>query len=486
MPKKIRVAAAHAAAAAIFWSRGSAMSCGFLLGSGGTSQRSQTALRRSSSSVFYNDEQAAVSCGFFLGSGGGTSKTSRMRTAPSTAPSTSTSIRTARRRSSSSMVFSSSASSSSSRAARKDEAAAVPAACTATVDYSAVNEYVRAHYGRPAAYFDFDDDRTEHRFHDGRALQSLYSGDEGEMLRDNGLAVIQSPLPSDPIDWSRVEDVGRCYLPVLERIIRGVLFPSNELAGCFFWNPMVRGEDYEISRDDDDDGGVDGGGRRTPTANIASMVHIDTDVGAFDVKEFLNIVKKNMVRHSTTTSEAVDAINFEEVAHAIVEGKRRFAVLNFWRNIRDEPATSAPLAILSTRYDRRSKPITQRAGRPVAFPDARPDMDESRWYVFPNATKDEIVVFYQYDRNALQPSDLFHCAISPAHRERSAGGADPSARRPRRSFDVRALIVFDEGVPEEVDRYSPDRTRPALTFEESGCFCDEQAEMRRGDVTQRG
>jgi len=50
---------------------------------------------------------------------------------------------------------------------------------------------------------------------------------------------------------------------------------------------------------------------------------------------------------------------------------------------------------------------------------------------------------------------------------------------PRRSFDIRALIVLDESVPEELDRFSPDRTRPILTFEESGCFCDEQAADRK-------
>lgn len=209
---------------------------------------------------------------------------------------------------------------------------------------------------------------------------------------------------------------------------------------------MIRGEAYQISRSSDEN---------MHTASIASMVHVDTDVGAFDLDTLLDIVDKNKV-HAFTSETAQ---SFREMAReAILNRHRRFIIINFRRNINDHPVSSAPLAILSTRYE-----------DVLAFPDASPS-DESKWYIFDSATRDEVIVFYQYDRNILQISDLFHCAIS--HNDGRGDGEK------RRSFDIRALIILDESVPEELDRYEEGRTRPVLTFEESGCFCDEQATKR--------
>jgi hypothetical protein len=92
--------------------------------------------------------------------------------------------------------------------------------------------------------------------------------------------------------------------------------------------------------------------------------------------------------------------------------------------------------------------------------------------IFPNVTRDEVIVFYQY-RDVTQLSDLFHCAISPCNQARVGEG--------RISFDIRALIILHEEVPEDLDRYSESRTRHVLTLEESGCFSDEQAEKRKRD-----
>ena len=80
-----------------------------------------------------------------------------------------------------------------------------------------------------------------------------------------------------------------------------------------------------------------------------------------------------------------------------------------------------------------------------------------------------------HDRTTLcdQPSDLWHCAIEVEEKE------SDSVHR-RKSFDIRALIVFDDEVSDNHDRFSPERTRPVLSFEESGCFCDKQAAKRTG------
>ena len=86
-------------------------------------------------------------------------------------------------------------------------------------------------------------------------------------------------------------------------------------------------------------------------------------------------------------------------------------------------------------------------------------------------------MFYQYDRSVTQPSDLWHFAIS-IEDNRAQHAEAISKKSPRESFDILALVVFDEIVDKDKDRFHPVRLRPVLSFEESGCFCDEQAEKR--------
>jgi hypothetical protein len=168
----------------------------------------------------------------------------------------------------------------------------------------------------------------------------------------------------------QLEDVQTTYLPELEKIVKD-FFPN--VMGYCFWNPMIRGEAYQISRSSDEN---------MHTASIASMVHVDTDVGAFDLDTLLDIVDKNKV-HAFTSETAQ---SFREMAReAILNRHRRFIIINFRRNINDHPVSSAPLAILSTRYE-----------DVLAFPDARPS-DESKWYIFDSATRDEVIVFYQIE-----------------------------------------------------------------------------------------
>lgn len=341
----------------------------------------------------------------------------------------------------------------------------VPVVCTASIDYSAVNDYVRAHYNKDHY---FEEDHVEHQIFDGRKLQSKYSSAKENIL-DNGLAILTSSLGEEEIDWSQLEHIQMHYIPELEKIIHDLFSPS-QILNHYFWNPMVRGEEYQISREKTRS--------NTPTASIARLVHIDTDIGAFDMSDLLDIIEKNKILNSPTfprpgiQKHSVETM--AEVIDYILHKKKRFVILNFWRNISDSPVSTAPLAILSTKYDNHD---TLPKTLVPCFPNVSPNMKDSKWYIFPNATKDEVIVFYQYDRNASQPSDLFHCAISVPNTN-----GYRTIKTLRRSFDLRALIILDETVPDELDRYSTDRTRPVLTFEESGCFCDDQAVKRQGNI----
>eukprot|EP00536_Pseudo-nitzschia_multiseries_P002748 jgi/Psemu1/63803/estExt_Genemark1.C_380014 len=410
---------------------------------------------------------------------------------------------------------------------------------TAIVDYSGVNEYVEAHYRKHPSlqttlwkngsgpFFSrggVSDARgaMEERIYNARELMGKKTETEGvsnsvgmgraaslghrSMMETYGMTLVNSPTAVT--DWRCKQEIEEIYIRELETILPS-LFSSNITMHCF-WNPMLRGEKLELSpprrqRDDSNESMVGAeycdkkrSAPAIPTANVASMVHIDTDVGAYaSLDDFLAIVETNRVRRGQRDEALFDRNEYEV---SIRKDRKRFAVVNFWRNTnRAMSVTNRPLAILSTRYndidDDNGNGNIHAAGtnnsraRFPAFPYRRPDMERSKWYSFPNMTNDELLVFYQYDRAVTQPSDLFHCAISTdgrssTRRENNCDacpGVDSflaHERAPRESFDIRALVVFDEVIPPDKDRFHPERIRPVLSFEESGCFCDEQGLAR--------
>ena len=391
----------------------------------------------------------------------------------------------------------------------------IPVFAQGQVDYSAANDYILAHYNQ-SHYFQAkdgeywgDDAHSQRRmesFVDARKVQSNFTN-ETQMLEQTGMALVSSPihhfLPprTDTTNyddhthtlqhWSTVDTIQTSYLPELKRII-SLLYPSKDILHCHFWNPMMRGENYTISRQEESK--RDERSRNassvsnvsfqmqtpTPTANVASMLHIDTDVGAYDsIHDLLRIIQKNQVKDIKDTTVHDDSY-WNDMAGNIVNNHQRFIILNFWRNIGKLPVERAPLAILSTKYRNTTSSTLEQRDEKCWFPYVSPDMDKSQLYIFPNMTRDEVVVFYQYDRLASQPSDLWHCAVpSIQYLHRREEDDRVSTEIPRTSFDIRAFLVFNESVPGELDRFSKDRSKPILSFEESGCFCDEQAEKRK-------
>lgn len=313
--------------------------------------------------------------------------------------------------------------------------------CEATIDYSAANEYVEAHYGNLAPRTPyFERSFKEEPIYDAR--QGVYD-DQSNCMKDTTIDSCGFTLlnkPSRVKDWTSLAQIRYTYLPELQSILQET-YPDSKIRHAVFWNPMLRGQDLQQTRPDD---------ASTPTASFAASPHIDTDVGAYnDPKDLISLFEKNR--------PSKDQFPTDDLVSYVKEG-RRFAIVNAWRNIAETPVVRSPLALFSVQYDDQK-----------AFPEAAPNMDRSRWYVFSDMNKDEVLLFCQYDRDVSRPSDLWHCALTHT--------GDPSAAS-RSSFDVRCFIVFDDMVPEKCDRYSDDRLASLLTQEESGCFCDQQAERR--------
>jgi hypothetical protein len=311
--------------------------------------------------------------------------------------------------------------------------------CEAKIDYTAANEYIDAHYGNQ---------RTPY-FAASQVLEPVFDARKGvyddqtdswtsPSVESTGFTLIQAPTKTT--DWKDISHVRETYLPELKRIIE-TTFEGSEISHAFFWNPMHRGEELTPTKED----GV------TPTASVAGAVHIDTDVGAYDDAE-------SVVRHIEMNRIDTDSFPRDELVSALKD-RRRFAIVNMWRNIAPLPVARAPMSLLATRYS-----------SPGAFPEAVHDLTRSRWYTFSEMKPDELLLFLQYDRDKSTISDFWHCALK--------GIGDASAP-PRQSFDLRCFIVFKEQVLDSRDRFGADRVRPLFTYEESATFCSEQGEKRR-------
>lgn len=335
------------------------------------------------------------------------------------------------------------------------------------IDYSAANEFITEHYPflYPSSYFtrgsDLPFDEENHASHPSETIHNARWGvdrtkGKGPTLEEHGFALFH--LPTKVEDFSSLLQIRARYLPELECLINDHIFAKDDILHLILWNPMLRGENQTVSRSSSHADGPS----QSPTSPTAGMVHIDQDVGAHSTESILSLVFNNALLPVETSER--------EAIRQCVEKGHRFAIVNFWRNADfRHPVRRQPLAVLHTKYN---------SGENAPyFPEAQPDGDNYKWYMFPEMTADEVLVFKQYDRDGAQPSDVWHCAL------KSFGGAlDPE----RQSFDVRAFVVFSNVLSSvDQDRFRPTRVRPVLDWETSCKFCHQQSiERNTGNTSE--
>jgi hypothetical protein len=363
---------------------------------------------------------------------------------------------------------------------------------TAKVDYSAINEYMAAHYEgwvhRP--YFSkdtYDGAIVEEPVYDAR---SGVFDDSFGVLRPATLPYCgfqlcsRSSNPDGPSlisDWNIMDVIRKQHLPVVRRWIVEA-FEPHRILRMIFWNPMRRGADLGQTRP------IDGSERTstaTPTASFAKYPHLDVDVHAYSSAiDFVHLIERNAFLDNNG-----NMFPRRELVRLIERGCR-FCIVNAWTNIGTAKILRAPLGLLATRYDG-TDIISSREGL-NCFPSAPPSFDRSRWYAFSEMVPGETLLFCQYDRDARKPSDLWHCALDTSGWT-SDPVADPSGQV-RDSFDVRCLVVLDDEVPSRHDRFLPALPTPSskvrgmpplLTVQQSADFCSQQERQRRGQDTLR-
>lgn len=315
----------------------------------------------------------------------------------------------------------------------------------ATVDYSAVSEYIQSHYTLPS-YFGEDIIRNE-KIYDGRRGVFLehVGAIEPSSLETCGFDLCYSPTKLK--DFSNMKQVRSQYLKELRCLIPKALSMDQDLIkDIVFWHPMLRGEELSMQPRSADS---------SSSAPVASMVHMDTDVGAYGVDGLLDLVEKNRVDDYPSTFDR------QTIETALSEGNR-FLLLNLWRPLK--PVTSAPLGIMVADYG----PSSCTSGS--YFPLAYPRQDSSRWYIHSDMKPEECLIFKQYDRRKDKVSDLWHCALNiSSYNSRSTNL--------RRSFDIKAMVILKEKVPTDMDRLGAS-VKPVLSLEQSGDFCESQCKRR--------
>jgi len=364
-------------------------------------------------------------------------------------------------------------------------------------------------------------------------------------LETNGFGI--SNVSTDAtVDYTDLNDVGNKYLKELRDVVIPQALNGGapegggrRLRSVVFWHPMIRGEEETI-------GSQRAARQNEPsTASVATNVHIDIDAGAFGLDGILNLVHKNQVPIDdgvgvSYSSDSHERTNLDgqgdggcnlgtlhpdfcpkRAQQQIRDENLRFVLLNIWRPLVPVHDARSPLGILATRYpqqrrwDRNSignsidgmrewvgEEEEEGTGNSCCFP-RRPCMQRSRWYTFPSMQSNECLIFKQFDRRTDMPSDLRHSALIGLERipyaipQESANQPSPNPGRshstlplqppdgiPRRSFDIKALVLIEEAVDVENDRLHEAFT-PRLTLEESGEFCDCQSKKNRDSNSVR-
>lgn len=355
----------------------------------------------------------------------------------------------------------------------------------ARIDYSAVNEYIHAHYDS------MEEQQSTSYFPQSIIEEDVYNAREGVFyysqylanpsLETCGFTLLQNDesISTKITDWTDWTQLCQHYFPQLDQSIRETLRQEQNdnlsIQHLVLWHPILRGTDLNITTTSKNTTNGKTSESKSAvvvqTASVASLVHIDTDIGALTLSQLLDLIQNNSIRYPNSQTFCRTTIEKD------IENGCRFMIVNAWRNAdttsNNTPISSYPLGIFATQYysnhTQQDEDDFDKNPHLTFFPMCRPDPHQSQWYTYPNMTTNECLLFKQYDRDASKMSDLWHCALNLVM---------PQQHQNRRSFDVRAFVVLKEKVSYNVDRWSH-RHPSKLTLEESGCFCDEQAEKHK-------
>ena len=215
-------------------------------------------------------------------------------------------------------------------------------------------------------------------------------------------------------DWSDDEEIARVHYPELCELVR-------KLTGCdhALLASHIRRSPEEAKRHSD--------------LSPIPLVHSDFADSYGD-----------LLRKLYGSGDRAEAAKRDGVPPDVVVGARRLMILQFWRNL-GLPKMDLPLAFCDARTVPRDAirpfPVKNYAGSGFDFEAlaiAPPeDLDEHRWYAFPEMTIDEVVAFRTYDTDRVGTDEPYWTPHS-AFRDPDVELGNPS----RSSIELRPLCVW--------------------------------------------
>lgn len=255
------------------------------------------------------------------------------------------------------------------------------------------------------------------------------------------------------INFLHQDQVVNQYYPMCEHIVNDVLASqsvnSTPIAGVFAFDHNVR------SKEKMSFGTIQSSSRsEAQIQNPAGIVH--ADYTRTSAPKRLNDLSKppklNDVLRPKLIAERRDSLLDPKIVQEALDGKRRFAFINVWRNVdRDNPVRDCPLACIdassASMKDTRVFKIhyVDRVGENYfVCPERRHD-----WYYYPEMKTNEALLLKQWDS---------HGSIANGHEKDEASRPttfaihsafiDPSCpidAPPRISIEVRCIVLWEVG-----------------------------------------
>ena len=205
-------------------------------------------------------------------------------------------------------------------------------------------------------------------------------------LRANGFELVRTPPPLPEFDFFNQEEVVRRYYPDCAEIVRDAC--GADLVIAFDHNVRSAAGKQTKRR-------IKGGQQ---VQGPAHLVHGDYTLTSAPqrLRDLSKPPSKNDT-YQTALAEGETLLNSREVDRALARG--RYAIINLWRNIADEPVATHPLALCdAASVDPEDLVVFEihyqdRVGENYFAKHA----DRHAWYFFPDLTRDEALLIKQWD-----------------------------------------------------------------------------------------
>ena len=258
----------------------------------------------------------------------------------------------------------------------------------------------------------------------------LLAGGERPTLEHNGFELLKRPLPGAGIDFLDNDQVLRDYYPHCEQVI-------GEACGA----AVVRAFDHNVRS---------AGGKRSKdrieggqqVQGPAYVVHGDYTLTSAPqrLRDLTKSPKENDTLRAILAEDET-LLDGEAVEKAIDCG--RFAIINLWRNIADEPVATNPLALCdAARVSPEDLVVfeihySDRVGENYFAKKS----DRHRWFFYPAMTRDEALLIKQWDSEG-------HLARSSGTEADAGDGNEPC------TFSFHTAFEDPSTPPDAPDRWS--------------------------------